>query len=154
MKYENEEEAVKQIVKDDSRYDREAYGFVREALKFTVKALNKPTSGVQRHVTGRELVEGIRTFAIQEFGPVSKMVLNSWGITKTDDFGDIVFNMVEKGIMGKTDTDQKVDFAGAYDFEDAFVHPYLPARARTGSGKPARRRRGRASNSPVKNNDE
>ena len=120
------EQAVEQIVKEDPRYDREAYAFLRDALDFTVKMLKK-TEGAQRHVTGRELLEGIRIFALEEFGPVARRVLNTWGIRRTDDFGEMVFHLVNKGVLGKKESDKKDDFADGYDFREAFVRPFLPA---------------------------
>jgi uncharacterized repeat protein (TIGR04138 family) len=122
------EEAVDEIVRRDSRYDRDAYHFVREGLDFTVKMLKKNPQGppAHRHVSGQELLEGLRQFALDQFGPMSKTVLGHWGIKRCEDFGDIVFNMVEKGILGKTDQDRREDFKSGYSFEEAFVKPYLP----------------------------
>jgi uncharacterized repeat protein (TIGR04138 family) len=136
------ENAVEEIVAEDRRYDREAYAFVRDALDHTVNVLKKPRRGAQRHVTGKELLEGIRVYAMQQFGPVTKLVLNSWGLARTADFGDIVFNLVNKDVLGKTDSDRKEDFHDAYDFDQAFVKPYLaPTRpARTGTTARARPR--------------
>ena len=119
-------EVVEKIRGKDPRYDAEAYFFVREALDFTSQMLNKPAEGSQRHVTGQELLEGVRSFALQEFGPIASTVLKTWGITKTGDFGNIVFNLVEEGVLGKTDKDSKKDFNEGYDFKDAFTKPFLP----------------------------
>lgn len=120
-------EALSQIVAEDPRYDEHAYLFVREALDHTIQTLNKPTEGPGRHVTGRELLDGIRDYALQEFGPMAPRVLSHWGIKECEDFGEMVFNLVNKGILGKTDKDSKTDFANGYDFHDAFVAPFLPA---------------------------
>jgi len=117
---------VQKICEKDTRYDPEAYYFLKDALDFTCKTLNKPEKGTDRHVTGRELLEGIRLFALQEYGPMSLKVLNSWGITKTGDFGEIVFSLVESGRLGKTKEDKKSDFDDAYNFHQAFVVPFLP----------------------------
>ena len=110
----------------DPRYHREAYFFVREALDHTQKTVGKDTRGRVRHVTGQELLEGIRDFALQQFGPMAKMLLNEWGVHLSSDFGEIVFNMVEADWLAKTDKDSRADFAGGYDFEDAFRRPFLP----------------------------
>ena len=118
---------VRGICARDTRYPQEAYTFVREALDFTVKALNRPAGNQPRHVTGPELLDGIREYAIHEFGPMASTVFKSWGIGKTEDFGEIVFNLVESGILGKTETDKKEDFSNGYDFFNAFVKPFLPA---------------------------
>jgi uncharacterized repeat protein (TIGR04138 family) len=69
-------------------------------------------------------------FALQEFGPIAGTVLKTWGVTRTEDFGEIVFNLVNRGLLGKTDEDRKEDFSNGYDFRTAFVTPFLPARAR------------------------
>jgi len=125
-------EAIEEIVQRDPRFHRDAYFFVREALDYTVKMLHKNPHGppAHRHVTGQELLEGLRRYALEQFGPMSKMVLEEWGIKQCEDFGEIVFNMVEKGILGKTERDSRDDFKGGYDFDEAFVRPFQPQRLR------------------------
>jgi uncharacterized repeat protein (TIGR04138 family) len=122
-------DAVDEIVARDPRYQAEAYQFVREGLEFTIKLYSKPAEGAGRHVSGAELLEGLRRFALQEFGPIARRVLGHWGVNRTEDFGNIVFNMVNHGILGKTDEDRVEHFAGGYDFEDVFKAPFLPAPA-------------------------
>jgi uncharacterized repeat protein (TIGR04138 family) len=117
-------EALQQILKEDARFDEHAYLFIREALDFTIKLFSKPVEGAGRHVSGAELLEGIRQFSLKEFGPMAKTVLNNWGIKKCEDFGEIVFNLVDKGVLGKTEQDKKEDFAGGYDFDEAFRQPF------------------------------
>jgi len=134
------EETVELILKEDARYDYDAYFFVREALDFTVNMLKKPVTGPGRHVSGAELMEGMRAFALEQFGPLSKRVLNTWGIHGTSDFGEIVFHLVEKGELGKTESDTRQDFAGGFDFNEAFVRPFQPRAIRTGMTN--RRKRG------------
>ena len=119
-------EVINNICEKDDRYAPEAYLFVRQALDTTVKALDKPKEGPERHVTGQELLEGLRLFTLQEFGPMSLTVLNTWNICETDDFGNIVFNLVESGVLGSTSEDSKADFSGGYDFDEAFKKPFLP----------------------------
>ena len=120
-------QTVKEICAKDTRYHPEGYIFVLEALEFTAKMLNKPAkSGHERHVAGRELLEGVRHYAIQEFGPMALTVLGSWGISRSEDFGEIVFNLVDSGKLRKTEEDSKADFAKGYEFEDAFSRPFLP----------------------------
>jgi len=121
-------EDVGKICEEDSRYSPDAYCFVREALDFTVKLFKKPRRGVGRHMSGAELLEGIRQYALQEFGPMARTVFRTWGVTRTEDFGEIVFNLVKAGKLGKTETDKRDDFAGGYDFVEAFVNPFLPKR--------------------------
>jgi len=120
-------ETVDEIVKNDGRYDRDAYYFVREGLDFTIKMLKKESRGAGRHVSGQELLDGLRRFALDEFGPMAKTVLTYWGVKQCEDFGEIVFRMVDKGILGKTEQDSPEDFKGGYDFEEAFVKPYQPS---------------------------
>jgi len=119
-------EAVDEIARADGRYDRDAYYFVREGLDFTIKILKKDSRGKDRHVSGHELLDGLRRFALDQFGPMAKTVLSYWGVNKCEDFGEIVFCMVEKGILGKTEQDTREDFKGGYDFDEAFVKPYQP----------------------------
>ncbi len=126
MQKNNFPEALDQIMAHDPRYDRDAYHFVREGLDFTVKLLKKTPTGKDRHVSGPELLEGLRRHSILQFGPMAKTVLNYWGVKRCEDFAEIVFNLVEKGILGKTEQDTREDFKGGYDFDEAFVKPYLP----------------------------
>jgi len=106
---------VEEICAKDNRYKPDSYEFVMQALHFTQGKLNR-----QGHITGRELLEGIRQFAIEQYGPMSKTVLNHWGITKTEDFGNIVFNMTENKLLSKTETDSIEDFKDVYDFNVVF----------------------------------
>ncbi len=118
-------DSVRKLYESDSRFHPDAYIFVRHGLDYTVKRLGKQRA-TKRHVTGKELLDGIREYALQQFGPMTMTVLRSWGITTTRDFGDIVFNLVNAGILGKTDEDRKEDFNDSYDFETAFVRPFEP----------------------------
>ena len=130
-------EIVGLICKEDSRFDRKAYTFVRQALDHTVKELkrkNPERTGKSQHVTGAELLLGIRAHALDQFGPLTKTVLNSWGITRCADFGDIVFNLIEYNVFSKTDNDRREDFSDLYDFDEAFVKPFAPARGRRTRG--------------------
>jgi uncharacterized repeat protein (TIGR04138 family) len=127
MKKTSFEEALAEILQKDQRYDEHAYYFIREALDFTIRLYAKPPEGQGRHVSGQELLEGVRRFALQEFGPMALTVLNRWGIRRTDDVGEIVFNLVGTGVLGKTDKDRKEDFADVYDFEKTFRGPFLPS---------------------------
>ena len=130
-------EIVGLICKEDTRFDRKAYNFVRLALDHTVKELKKKhpeRTGKSQHVSGAELLLGIRAHALEQFGPLTKTVLNSWGITRCTDFGDIVFNLIEYNVFSKTDSDRREDFADIYDFDEAFVKPFTPTRARRSRG--------------------
>lgn len=109
------------ILASDERYTAQAYVFVREGLDHTVRKLKKP-----RHVSGMELLDGMREYALQEYGPVTKRVLSEWGINECVDFGHIVFNLVDAGLLGKTEEDSIEDFMGGYDFHEAFIKPFQP----------------------------
>jgi uncharacterized repeat protein (TIGR04138 family) len=122
-------EVVAGICERDPRYEADAYYFVRDALDVTTKQIKRENKEKRRHISGQELMEGIRAFAVGEFGPMAMSVLQSWGIVKTADFGEIVFNLVAAGVLGKTDEDRKEHFTDGYDFYDAFVKPFLPASA-------------------------
>jgi uncharacterized repeat protein (TIGR04138 family) len=126
-------EIVELICKEDSRYDKRAYSFVRQGLDQTVKNLKKSDPARTRqsqHVSGRELLEGLRAFALDQFGPLAKTVLESWGVHRCADFGEIVFNLIEYRIFSKTEDDRREDFADIYDFDEAFVKPFRPAEKR------------------------
>ena len=120
------DETLDKIVQRDTRYHADAYHFVREALDYTHKLAAKGAKAKARHVTGQQLLNGIRAYAIDQFGPMALMVLNEWGVRACEDFGEIVFNMVETNLLGKTENDRRDDFKGGYAFEEAFRQPYLP----------------------------
>jgi uncharacterized repeat protein (TIGR04138 family) len=120
------EEGLELILQKDQRYQRDAYLFVREALDYTQKAIIKENRGHLRHVTGQELLGGIRDYALSQFGPMTITVLDEWGIRNCQDFGEIVFNMVEVGLLAKTEKDSRDDFQEGYDFFEAFQKPFLP----------------------------
>jgi uncharacterized repeat protein (TIGR04138 family) len=106
---------VEEIFREDSRYKPDSYEFVMQALHFTQEKLKK-----QSHLNGKELLYGIRDYAIEQYGPMAKTVLNHWGISGTEDFGNIVFNMIGKKILSKTENDSLADFKEVYDFDSAF----------------------------------
>ena len=103
------------ILNKDSRYNPEAYSFIMAALDHTLKKLKR-----KGHVTGQELSDGIKNYALQQFGPMARTVLEHWGIKTTNDFGEIVFNMIDAGLLGKQDTDSKDDFNNRYNFKEVF----------------------------------
>lgn len=111
--------SIEEIIQKDNRYSKEAYAFLMAALNFTMQKLPK-----SRHVTGQELLEGIRELGLKKFGPMARSVLEHWGIRKTDDFGEMVFNMIDVGLMSKTDKDSKEDFKCLYDFKEVFDKGY------------------------------
>ncbi len=133
----NFEEGVDAILAKDNRYTREAYFFVRESLdvaqKRFAKAGGKSAKDKRAHVSGQQLLEAIRAHALEQFGPLTLMVLEEWGVRRCEDFGELVFNMVESSLLGKTENDSRDDFKGGYDFFQAFRQPYLPKDKRAGN---------------------
>jgi len=108
-------ETISQIVCKDGRYAAQAYYFIFDALDYTIQRMRK-----MRHVTGRELLEGIRLYATEHFGFLARTVLGEWGVRSTADLGEIVFNLVSAGLLSRTEKDTRDDFEGVYDFEEAF----------------------------------
>jgi len=125
--------AVDLIVLDDPRFDRDAYFFLKDALEFTVEQTKKNRDLRSSHVSGRQLLEGIREYALKYFGPMVPTVFETWGITVGEHFGEMVYHLIDKGIFGKSEQDSLADFKGVYTFHDAFVAPFQP----TGIQKPA-----------------
>lgn len=119
-------ETVEQICEKDLRFSSDAYHFVQEGLNYTLKSLKRGGQHAHRHVSGQELLHGLREFALKEYGPMSKAVLNEWGIKTTDDIGQIVFNLVNASVLGKNETDSPNDFKNVFTFDDAFVKPFVP----------------------------
>ena len=134
---------IAELLRRDRRYEFDAYVFVFEALRYAQESLGMgagqaseesadPTAAPsgplhdaaaegqsERHLTGQELCEAIRQYALQQYGYLAKSVLNHWGVKSTSDFGEIVFNLIEIGQMRKTPRDCREDFNGVYDFDEA-----------------------------------
>ena len=123
--------SLAEITRRDPRYAYEAYEFVITAYHYTQKMLGrsvqrrgqKPDAG-QHHVSGRQLLEGIRALALRDFGLMASTVFKCWGIHSTDDFGEIVFNLVAGELMSKTDEDCREDFHNVFDLEDSLMRDY------------------------------
>lgn len=124
---------IVKLVKDDRRYKLDAYAFVFEALNFAHTQLGmgaerppeaeeeEPEEGAakeaERHLTGQQLCEAIRLYALEQYGYMAQCVLNSWGVNSTSDFGEIVFNLIGIGQMRKTTDDRREDFDDVFDFD-------------------------------------
>jgi uncharacterized repeat protein (TIGR04138 family) len=108
---------VEEICRHDKRYKPDAYEFVLQGLNFTQGKLKK-----QAHVSGRELAFGLRDYAIEQYGALSQRVLSHWGISQTRDFGEIVYSMIEKRLLSKSEEDYLDDFNSVYDFNTAFAN--------------------------------
>lgn len=125
-----------EVVRQDPRFAYEAYEFVFQALQHTQDRLSRrppPAEGKEpadpapepaHHVTGPELLDGIRSLALQEFGLMARTVFRMWGVQRTGDFGDIVFNLIEAELMSKTPDDNRADFLDVYDLDEALVRGY------------------------------
>jgi uncharacterized repeat protein (TIGR04138 family) len=100
-------------------YDERAYLFVLATVEFLQTRLP-----VRRHVSGAELAGACRDLAIEQFGLLARQVLEHWGITRTEDLGRVVFTLVEVGLLVTQPGDREEDFAGVYDFQEAFTDAY------------------------------
>ena len=107
---------ISELADEDGRYAKEAYLFILAGLEYTLSQINE-----RRHLTGQELSWGIASYARDQYGYLAKTVLYYWGIQKTNDFGEIVYLLIDKGLMGKTEEDQKEDFFDVFDFDMEFV---------------------------------
>src|SRR5262245_24198731 len=122
---------IAELCRRDARYAYEAYEFLFAALAHTQKMLGRTTPlgpgeepGPSHHVRGPELLDGIRDLALREFGFMARTVFRLWGINRTDDFGEIVFNLVEANLMSKTDNDSRDDFRNVYDLDQVPVRDF------------------------------
>jgi len=114
------------VLKRDPRYPPAAYLFLYQALAYTQKMLGRDPANAEeekRHVTGQELLEGIRRYAQEQFGRLAPAVFRAWGIHSTRDFGHMVFNLVQARLMSKTDSDTLDDFENGFEFDEAFQGP-------------------------------
>jgi uncharacterized repeat protein (TIGR04138 family) len=120
------EQSVVSILKRDKRFDPHAYFFLKDALDFTLKRIAENNGGQARHVSGPELLEGCRDFALEQFGPMASTLMTEWSIRKCQDVGDMVFHLIEEQVFGKQESDKKEDFSEVFDFEASLVTPFLP----------------------------
>jgi len=109
-------------------YPQEAFQFVRDGLQHTVQKIHgqaadvpNASPGQDRHVSGQQLCLGLRDYALNRYGMLARTVLGRWGIHKTDDFGRIVFAMINANLMRKSDEDSFEDFQAVYEFDEAFA---------------------------------
>ncbi len=138
-----------ELLRRDRRYRLDAYIFVFEALQFAQQqsASGRGQAGEAtaaeeegdeeiRHVTGQQLCEAIRVYALQQYGALAKNVFDHWGVHSTSDFGEIVFNLIDIGQMKKTDSDRREDFDHVFDFEEGFRNPFAAQASETGKERP------------------
>jgi uncharacterized repeat protein (TIGR04138 family) len=130
-------EVIRAIQKDDTRYERGAYYFLRQALDYSLKELHESGDlDKTNHLSGQQLLEGIRRFAIDQYGPMARTVLENWGVKNCRDFGNIVFNLVQCQVLGKTDQDSPEDFNKGYSFSAAFDKPFRPTTIKPTTKRP------------------
>ena len=107
---------IAKISEEDGRYHKESFLFILASLEYTLSNLNE-----RRHLTGGELSKGIAEYAREQYGYLAKTVLNNWGLHYTLDYGEIVYLLINSGLMNKTEEDKLEDFADAYDFDKEFA---------------------------------
>jgi uncharacterized repeat protein (TIGR04138 family) len=118
-----------ELLRRDPRYPYEAYEFIFAALAHAQKLLDRlpnleAIGQEEHHVTGPELLEGVRDLALREFGLMARTVFRAWGINNTSDFGEIVFNLIEANLMSKTSEDNRLDFHNVYDLDKVLVQDF------------------------------
>jgi uncharacterized repeat protein (TIGR04138 family) len=119
------EERILEVRRRDRRYARSAYYFVLDAIDHTMVHLGRTSkAGEERHVGGRELLDGIKELAAEEFGPMAPEVFRQWGIADTGDFGEIVFNLIDGGLLSRRAQDSRLDFLDGFDFESTFAEKF------------------------------
>ena len=117
---------VQKIVSEDPRFSADAYFFLQDAVSSIVDSLSKDGGRYCGHISGQQLAEGLREYSLKQFGPMAFDVLREWGITRTRDFGIIVFNTVRHNILKARKEDSIEDFTDVYDFHQEFVTPFFP----------------------------
>lgn len=123
--FESLEDRILLIRRRDRRFARNAYCFALDALDYTMACLGKDRkTGEDRHVGGRELLAGMQEFAAESFGPLASVVFRRWGIHTTEDFGEIVFNLIDAGLLSRRAEDSRLDFASGTDFERVFAEKF------------------------------
>lgn len=123
---------IAELAEADDRYTPEAYHFVFQALDFVLEReenhgrADGRTLSSDRHIAATDLLSGLRDFALAQYGPLARLVLERWGIHSTEDFGEIVFGLVDCQLLNKQETDRKSDFSGGFDFREAFDRAWRP----------------------------
>ncbi|MEX0935529.1 MAG: Minf_1886 family protein [Gemmatimonadota bacterium] len=113
------DEILHRLKERNPRFQGKAYLFVLSALHHVIHELDEP-----RHISGAELAYGVRSLALERFGPLARTVLEHWGIHTTEDMGEIVFALVEAGVLITQEQDRPEDFRGLFEFEEAFDRDY------------------------------
>jgi uncharacterized repeat protein (TIGR04138 family) len=118
-------DAVRNVRAADPRFAPQAYDFLCKALDYTVKGL-KRENAEDRHVTGPELLQGFRDLALRDFGPMAWLVMQEWGIRRSEDVGAMVYQLINVSFFGKNETDSIDDFSDGVSLQDALAKPFLP----------------------------
>jgi len=120
------EEAVNEIAKSDSRYNTAAYVHLKDGLDFTINRIKENEKGTTRHVDALELLEGIRDYSIEEYGPMAATLLTEWGINTCDDIGEMVYQLIDCGMFGKQESDTREAFANPFNLISSLEEPFIP----------------------------
>lgn len=121
------DDRIAEVARRDGRYAPEAFRFLFESLEAAIQLAGKgEAEGAERHVSGQEVLAGMRELARRQFGPLAPDVWRSWGVRETLDWGRIVFLLVDAKLLNRQDEDSVDDFRDGYDFEEAFVTNYVP----------------------------
>lgn len=119
--------SIDRILKKNTLFQREAYYFLNNALGKALAPKNeKQKNKPQEHIRANTLVYALKDLALEEYGPLAKLVLENWGIKNTSDIGTIVYLLIEEGIWSKTEEDKQSDFDGIMDFNESLLAPFLP----------------------------
>lgn len=115
------EERISHLRRRDRRYSRNGYFFVLDALDYTIESLGRDRkTGESRHIGGKDLLIGLQELAAEQFGPMATVCLERWGIKSTEDVGEIVFNLIDSGLLSRRPADSRLDFADGFDFKPTF----------------------------------
>jgi uncharacterized repeat protein (TIGR04138 family) len=119
------EEKIQTVRRRDRRFSRHAYYFVLDALDYTMTRLGREQlTGEERHVGGRELLGGIKEYASEQFGPMATIVFERWGVRRSGDFGEIVFNLIDAELLSRRPSDSRLDFVDGIDFRETFAQKH------------------------------
>lgn len=119
------EDKIQNVRRRDRRFSRHAYYFVLDALDWTMSELGREELvGEERHVGGRELLLGIKEYASLQFGPMATLVFERWGVRRSADFGEIVFNLIDAELLSRRPTDSRLDFVDGSDFRETFAEKH------------------------------
>ena len=120
------DQAIAKLREQNPKYAPAAYHFIRRSLDHSLRKLRRGEADRPAHVSGKELLEGFRDLALEEFGPLAKTVLEDWGLTRCSEVGEVVFQLVGMGVLGKNEEDKFEDFAELWSFAEAFEQPFRP----------------------------